>query len=367
MENYVYWIIPILVLVVAVSYWLSITSKKMAIKFDILDNPKSAPNRKNQAESIPLLGGLSFFVITLVSLSLLWLEVKFNFFGFGQMLNSGLFYPFRLIYILIGACIIYVAGVFDDKYQLAPRIYFPTVAVGLAIAIFAGGVKIDSFSYPFNYLPLQDYYLPYILSYCWVGACLVATKFLDGHDGLVVSVGILNLLTIGAVATLPNVNQPFMVMATLLMAASLIGYFPFNFPNAKSYLGEGGSTTIGFFIGILSILAGAKVATVGTTIGWFIVDIICVFTMRFLLTGKVRSILKGDKTHWHHRLVAIGFNKIQVLALTSLLILISSQLGLLSTTVNKIWVIFGQMILFAIAFIFSYTKPQVIETVKKLE
>jgi UDP-GlcNAc:undecaprenyl-phosphate/decaprenyl-phosphate GlcNAc-1-phosphate transferase len=336
------------------SFLITYFVRILAIRFSITDNPLSNPSRKSQSKSIPLLGGFSVFLITTLTIAFLWLEVKYNILGVSPLLSLGFNYKFKMLYILLGGAIIYFAGFLDDKYNLKPKFYFPLVFLGLAVAVFIGGIKIDQFSYPFNTLNLSSFYLQYILAFVWLGLCLVATKFLDGLDGLVPTVGLINLLTIISIALLPQVFQPFILVASIAFGASILGFLPFNFPNAKMYLGEGGSTIIGFFIGVLSLLAGAKVATVGITIGWFILDIAIVMLLRFLKTGKLAAIFQGDRTHWHHRLINLGLTKIQSLVLSASLLIIASQLGILASTRNKFWIIFTQMLLFFLAFIFSF-------------
>ncbi len=336
-----------------IGYIVSRMSRILALRYQLTDNPLSHPDRKSQKQPVPLFGGLGFFVVVIVALTGLWLEVKFNWFGYSEFLHQGFFYPFKLIYILIGGLIIYLAGCLDDAFELSPKIYFPMIFVGLLIAIVVGGVKIENFAYPFDKLAITDW-LQYFLAFGWVGICLVATKFLDGLDGLVTSVGIINLLTIAGVALSLSVNQPFIALVSIAGAGALIGFLPSNFPSARQYLGEGGSTIIGYFIGIFSLLAGAKVATIGITLGWFVLDILLVMFFRFLQSGSIGSILKGDRTHWHHRLLDYGFSKIQVLAITAWLIITSSQIALNVPTAYKIWVLLGQYLVFCGLFLATY-------------
>ena len=338
-------------------YLLTRLSRYLAIKYGIIDNPLNNPARKSQKQPIPLLGGFGVFIVITVSLALMWLEVKFNFFGLSQYLAQGFFYPFKMVYILFGGLIIYLAGCLDDIYDLSPKIYFPLVFIGFVIAIIFGGVRVENFSYPFDKIIIEAPF-QYLIAFVWVGMCQVATKFLDGLDGLVTSVGIINLLTIAGIALSVSVNQPFIAFIAIISSGALIGFLPSNFPVAKQYLGEGGSTIIGYYIGIFSILAGAKVATVGITLGWFVLDIALVMFFRFLNTGRLGSILKGDRTHWHHRLLDYGFSKIQVLAITTWLIITSSMIALSVPTAYKIWVLLGQYLFFCGLFLMTYHLPE---------
>lgn len=347
-------LLSLLILYSAICFYLTQKSSQLAKHFGIVDNPNSAPNRKFQSQPIPLIGLLGVCLSNSILMSLLWLCLKYNWFELSNYLNRGLFFEFRLYWILIGGLIIFLAGCFDDKYQLKPKIYFSSIAFGLTIAIIFGGLKIEAFSYPFDNFYLKIGYLPQILAFLWIGACLTATKFLDGHDGLVASVGIVSFLSIAAIASLPSVNQPLIVTFSLLWASGLIGFLWFNFPNAKVYLGDGGSTIIGFTIGVLSILSGAKIATSSTVVGWFILDIVLVMLVRITKYKNLKAIFVGDANlHWHHRLKQLGLNKLQVLVVTGLVISITAQIGTNINTQNKIYVFVTLVLVLVLVFFIS--------------
>jgi UDP-GlcNAc:undecaprenyl-phosphate/decaprenyl-phosphate GlcNAc-1-phosphate transferase len=240
-----------------------------------------------------------------------------------------------------------VGGYFDDKYHLSPKKMFAPILASLIIAVVGGGLKIEVLSYPFTTILPNNSLLHSFLAFLWIGFCLTATKFLDGLDGLVTTVGIMGLFSIASVSLLVNVNQPIVFGFAMIWVAGLIGFLPYNFPDAKLYLGEGGSEIIGFVIGVLSILSGAKVATAGTVIGWFILDIILVMLVRIF---QHKNPFKGDRLHWHFRLTDMGLSKLQVLSLTTIIIIITSQSGLYFSTEYKVYVLLTQAILLLVVF-----------------
>jgi UDP-GlcNAc:undecaprenyl-phosphate GlcNAc-1-phosphate transferase len=258
--------------------------------------------------------------------------------------------PFRLFWVFVGALIIMIGGFLDDKFQFKSKVVFIPTFLGLLITVLLGDLRITSFSYPFDQFLVGSVWLQYLMAFVWIGMCLTATKFLDGHDGLVATVGIISLLTISVVATLPNVMQPFIVLSALLWAAGIAGFLPWNLPNAKGYLGEGGSQIVGFIIGVLSILSGAKIATASTVLGWFIFDILFVFTLR-VLNGK--SPFEGDRLHWNFRLLDAGMSKSQVLFFTAVILIISAILGVILDTSDKLYLVAGQGVFLLILFVIT--------------
>ena len=306
-----------------------------SIKFGFQDDPESAPHRKKQAIPIPLLGATSFIFVGTFLMGLLWLANKFDWFSLRFYLQNNL-ESFRLFWIFVSIFMLGIAGALDDLNKISTKYRFIIVGLAILTSVFLGGLRIETLSFPFDGIPFNIPFLPQALAFLWLGFCLFATKLLDGLDGLVSSVGIVAFLTIASISALPNVNQPLIFIMAITWAAGITGFLPFNFPNAKVYLGDGGSMIIGFMVGVLSILSGAKIATAVTVLGWFILDIFVVWTIRLL--KKQNPLTTGDRNHWHHRLLALGMNKRQVLVLTVVLLIFTSQLGIVLNTEQKIFI-----------------------------
>lgn len=314
---------------------------KIAIKFGIQDDPNTALHRKLQKQSIPLMGATGFVLTCLFLMAILWLANKFDWFSLRIYLQNNL-ESFRLIWIFISVGILAIAGILDDMGKISTKYRFVLVGAAIVVSIFLGGLKIEVLSFPFNSLSLNYALIPQLLAFFWLGFCLFATKLLDGLDGLVSSVGVIAFLTIASISVIPSVNQPLIFIFALIWAAGISGFLPYNFPEAKVYLGDGGSMIVGFMVGVLSILSGAKIATAVTVLGWFILDIFVVWTIRLL--QRKNPLTTGDRNHWHHRLLSIGLNKRQVLVLTVILVIITAQLGIVLSTEQKIWIPLFQII-----------------------
>jgi UDP-GlcNAc:undecaprenyl-phosphate/decaprenyl-phosphate GlcNAc-1-phosphate transferase len=319
----------------------------------VLDDPKLHSGRKFQTTPIPLLGGLGFIFVSGLMTLLVWFFQKVNFLGLQDLLAQNLEHPFKMVWIALGGFILTLGGILDDKFTFSTKWLFLFVFVGLTIAVFGGGLSIDSLSFPFDKVLPNNPIVGPILAFVWIGLCVCATKFLDGHDGLVGSVGILNLIVIAIVASFSNINQPLITLLALVWAAGILGFLPFNLPNAKIYLGESASEMIGFVIGVLSILSG----------GWFIFDLLLVIYLR---KSGGKSIFTGGREHWHFRLLDIGFNKSQVLWITILILLISSIFSLLLPTAYKLFSILGQFAVLLIIFAFTQNKFYKLKEAEKL-
>jgi UDP-N-acetylmuramyl pentapeptide phosphotransferase/UDP-N-acetylglucosamine-1-phosphate transferase len=166
------------------SYWLSGKVLVIAKNYKILDNPSSNPDRKKQANPVPLLGGLGFsFVAGFLSLGLILARDQ-NWFGLSYRLTQNILSDFNFFGILIGGLLIILFGFLDDKYNLDSRLMLFTVNLSIIITVVFGGLQVTNLSYPFDTLLPNFPFLHYFLAYIWILLCISATKFLDGHDGL---------------------------------------------------------------------------------------------------------------------------------------------------------------------------------------
>ena len=331
--------------------WIFLNSQKWMV----LDDPKLNLDRKFQEKPVPLLGGLSFVFTCGFATIIIWIIHKNNLLGLQDYLGQNLNYAFKMFWIIVGGLVLAIGGILDDKYTFSTKWLALSVFIGLSIAIFGGGLSIDSFSFPFDKVLPNNSFLSSGLVFIWIGLCVSATKFLDGHDGLVGSVGVLNLIAIALVASFANINQPLIIILALIWASGILGFLPYNLPNAKIYLGESASEIIGFVIGVLSILSGAKVATTSGIIGWFIFDLILVIYLR-KKAGK--NIFTAGREHWHFRLLDSGLNKSQVLYLTLLILVISSIFSLFLPTAYKLFSILGQFVVLIIIFFVTQSRKK---------
>jgi UDP-GlcNAc:undecaprenyl-phosphate/decaprenyl-phosphate GlcNAc-1-phosphate transferase len=335
------------------SYYLTRWIIGQSQKWLVVDDPNLALDRKDQKQPIPLLGGLSFILACSLATIIVWLSQKFDILGLQSFLGQNLEQPFKMVWIILGGAILTIGGVLDDKFTFSTKWLALFVFCGMAVSVFGGDLAIEAFSFPFDKILPQNSLVSSLLAFVWIGLCISATKFLDGHDGLVSSIGILNLIVIAIVASFANINQPLISLLALIWACGILGFLPFNLPDAKVYLGESASEIIGFVIGVLSILSGAKVATTSGIIGWFVFDLLLVIYLR-RKAGK--SVLAGGREHWHFRLLDSGLNKSQVLILTLAIMLISSGFSLLLPTAYKIFSIIAQFLILIIIFVFTQRK-----------
>ena len=147
-------------------------------------------------------------------------------------------------------------------------------------------------------------------------------NFLDGADALLLGVSLPPLLAL-------SVSREVGTLALALLAL-LLGFLPYNRPRAVLFLGDAGSTTLGFTMGYLSLLtvfpldAPSRFApfTEDPLPYLRVVVLFGVFFLDLLATSLTRvasgtSPFRPDRTHVHHRLQrAIGERRTRTLLVT---------------------------------------------------
>ncbi len=273
--------------------------KRFAIRQAVLDFPNHP--RKIQKEPKPLLGGLAIFLVFLITIII---YLKFGKVDFNII-------PLKFFYgIIFGGLVLVIGGFFDDKYDLPPKILWLFPALASVIIVWSGiGVGIKQLSNPFGppvnighnfQFLIFNFQLSAILVWLWMMGMIFTTKFLDGLDGLCSGISVIGGLALFALSLMPRLNQPITATIAIIFVGAVFGFLIYNFYPAKIFLGESGSTFLGFMLGVLSIILGGKIATALLVMGIPILDVAWAIIRR-IWYGQ--SPFRGDKSHLHHRLL----------------------------------------------------------------
>lgn len=290
----------------AISLALTPLVKLLAKKVGAMDVPKD--DRRMHHTPIPRMGGLAIFIGFLISV-LIFLKLGDR--------------P-ELAGILLGAVIIVVLGVLDDIMAL-PALPKFLVQIVAAVIVVLYGCRIDHFLG----WTLPDW-LSYPVSVIWIVAITNAINFIDGLDGLAAGVSAISAGTMLVVALL-LVPEPTAMVSAILLAAlvgACVGFIPYNFNPATIFMGDTGSTFLGFMLASISIFGLFKTyAVISFAVPFLVLGLpifdICFAVIRRLAHGQ--SPMHADRGHVHHRLIDMGFSQKQAVAISYLL---SAILGL---------------------------------------
>lgn len=291
------------------SFWLTPHVSEFAHKVGAMDIPQDG--RRMHKKPTPRMGGLAIFMGFLAALL-----------TFGTL-------DVQMLSILLGAMIIVVLGIFDDIVALGAKFKFCIQIIAAAIPVCVGGLKIEFFTSfnPFSDNPYFSLgYLTIPVTIIWIVGITNAVNLIDGLDGLAAGVSSIAALTMLAVGLLTNEVMVAITMAAI--AGSCLGFLPYNFNPAKIFMGDTGSTFLGFMLATMSIEGFFKFyAVISFAVPFLILGLPIFDTAsaiaRRLLAG--RSPMSPDRGHVHHKLVDMGFNVKQSVAI---LYAISGTLGL---------------------------------------
>lgn len=278
---------------------LVLTRLMMAVArhFDVLDRPTSEL-KKHHTQAIPLLGGIAIFV----TLALLIVAVLST----SEALTFGLMDHRHFIGFLLGGLVLVVGGALDDRFTLPPRItfWFP---VGAALVAVIFGIGVSKLSNPFGDPIELSALVSGSFTFVWLLFVIYTTKFLDGLDGLATSVSAIGILFITLLALSSVYWQPDAALFGTICLGALLGFLVWNVYPAKIFLGEGGSTLVGYTLGVLAVIAGSKLGTALLVLSVPLLDVFWVISRRLFF--EHRSPAVGDRKHLHHRLLDKGFGQ----------------------------------------------------------
>ncbi len=280
----------ILVLAFSFSAMTTPIFRIVAMRWGLVDNPSG---HKIHQEPTPLLGGAAVFL------------------GFClPLLINGIF-SLEFGAILFAAMILFGIGLLDDTLNLRAH-YKLIVQIALAVGLTFLGVRIIL-------LPettLLGITVNGLLSVIWIVGITNAMNFFDGMDGLAVGLGAIIAFFLAIVAL--QMDDPFVGWTAVAMMGACLGFLPYNFRPGKRaliFLGDAGSTTIGFVLASLAIYSDwADLNPVVSIFSPLLIFWILIFDMAHItlfrvIRGKTRNFKEWIEyvghDHLHHRMARV--------------------------------------------------------------
>ena len=297
------------ILSAAITYLTTPLVIKFAGKIGIIDDPKKSTHPKViHTQPTPRGGGLSIF-LGVISTSLIFLPIDKHLKG-----------------ILLGATLLTILGILDDKYNLNPYLRFLIQFIVACIPI-AAGIGIAFINNPFNGIidlsqPQINIHLFGELRSIWILSDLFALFWIvylmnmlnmgaKGVDGQLPGVTIVAAATIALLSLKfsADITQWPVIILASITAGAYLGFLPWNYYPQKIMPGFSGSTLAGYLLAISSILSTTKVGTLVVVLGIPLIDTGYTIIRR-AISGK--SPFWGDRGHLHHKLMDAGLSKKQV-------------------------------------------------------
>jgi len=264
-----------------------------AKKRNLVDKPNS---RKIHKQPVPLMGGLGIYL------------------GFITAIFSFIRISTPIIVFLISCTILMIVGLIDDLYNIRANMKL-VVHIVCALLVILSGSRIHVFS-RFIQDPIIVLLCDSAVTLIWIIGIINAINLVDGLDGLAGGISIIAALGFAFVAGYQQ-NSLELTLSFILAGATL-GFLVYNLNPAKIFMGDAGSTLLGFTLAILSI-SSANASNEATSLCIPVIILAVpifdtgVSILRRLLRGQ--GIFVADKDHLHHKLLERGFNQKNAVAI----------------------------------------------------
>lgn len=205
----------------------------------------------------------------------------------------------RLTGLLVGGLVIFIVGLLDDRYDLSPVQQGIGQILAAGVAIFFQ-IFIETVNNPLTGDQIDwPYLVTIVITMGWLGISMNTVNFLDGLDGLAAGIGVIaSAMLFVHSAFILDPAQTSVSLLPLALLGTTLGYLLFNFFPAKIFLGSG-AIVLGYVLGCLSIIGGAKMATILMVLGLPLLDFAWQVVNRL---RKGRNPMRGDRGHLHFRL-----------------------------------------------------------------
>lgn len=264
--------------------------KKIAVHIGAIDIPRSEEgNRHIHKEATPKLGGVGIFLAFLIG---------YMFFGEQSV---------RMNSILIGSFIMILTGIIDDIKPIKASYKMLGHLIAASVIVFYGGILLDqitAFGYTLNFGIFA-----YPITILFIVACANIINLIDGIDGLSGGICSIFYITIAIIGFYQGRYGSLVMLLTLIMLGSTLGFLLHNFNPAKIFAGDC-ATFMGFIIAIITLLEFKGPALISffvpiTILGIPILDTLFAIIRRLL---KKQPPFQADKEHLHHQLLGMNFS-----------------------------------------------------------
>lgn len=277
----------LIVAIIAMSVCMALTPlmMRLAPHIGMVDAPGA---RKVHTTAIPRSGGIGIVLGMLVPL-LLWLPHD-------ALSNS----------IIAGCCILLVFGSWDDARNIRPVIKFVGQFMAAAAVVYYGDLYVRYF--PLVWVDAVEPWIGKPITVIAIVGMVNALNLSDGLDGLAGGEALISLAAAAYMAYQYDDSEALLIAAATI--GGIFGFLRFNSHPARIFMGDSGSQTLGFLLGVLVVyltqVANPVLSPVVALLllGLPVVDSLVVFAMR---AKRGDSLVVAAKDHLHHRLLKIGF------------------------------------------------------------
>ncbi len=278
--------------------------RKWCLRVNLVDDPG---HRKIHDRPIPLAGGPAVLTGILLPLfaGAILLKLGVVKISSANLIVHGLDRrAIELGVIAFGAIAITFLGWLDDKHELKPLPKFAgQFLIALLVAIACKRITL--------FVP--NIFFSYAITILWLLTVINAFNFMDNMNGLCAGLGAIGAWKFGVIAGADG--EYLVALIALLVCGALVGFLPWNFPNARAFLGDAGSHLVGYLLAVLAILPhfytrqNPHPLAVLSPLFVLAIPLLDLAQVSLLRTLNKKPFWIGDTNHLSHRLVRAGFSR----------------------------------------------------------
>lgn len=292
------------------SYVITPYTIRLAKKIGALDVPKES--RKIHKKPMPRLGGLAviagFAVSVIYLLIVMSIEKTITLFGSDE-------YYLKIIGLFSGIFILSIFCFVDDWKNIPPIVKLLGQIIAASVVAVCG-IKITSINLPFFSMFFTEETISLFVTIIWIVGITNSINLIDGLDGLSSGISIISCISLLMIFAL-NDSPLISILLVTALAGSILGFLPYNFNPAKTFIGDTGSNFLGFTLSIVSIIGTAKTYTAIVIVAPLLVfalpllDTFLAIIRRIIKTKSLKGVFKADKEHLHHKIMKKGYTQKQ--------------------------------------------------------
>jgi UDP-GlcNAc:undecaprenyl-phosphate GlcNAc-1-phosphate transferase len=278
--------------------------RKWCLRTNLVDDPG---NRKIHSAPVPLAGGFAVLSGILLPLGVGAILLKL---GIVKIASASAVVhgidrrAIELAVLAFGAVAITILGWLDDKHELKALPKF-IGQILIAIAVAAACKRITLF--------VHSEFFSYAITVLWLLTVINAFNFMDNMNGLCAGVGAIGAFIFALIAA---AHGEYLVAITgFLMCGALVGFLPWNFPNAHAFLGDAGSHLVGYLLAVMAILPHFYTKqephrfAVLAPLFVLAIPLLDLAQVSFFRTLNKKPFWIGDTNHLSHRLTRAGMSR----------------------------------------------------------
>lgn len=285
-------------------------ARKLAIRLGAVDRPNA---RRINKTPVPRMGGIAIFAG--IAVAFLVQYVGTMFLGWPVVLVPSPRMQVNYWMLVAAFAVIFATGLLDDKYSLKPLQKLAGQVLAAVIAV-AGGLVIGDISNPLGGDFVSLGWVAYPVTVVYLVAYVNIINLIDGLDGLAAGISAIASLTMFILSVWAGRLDS--AALSIAVVGSSLGFLRYNFHPASIFMGDSGSLTLGFALGVSSLLSVTRFAGLTTIAVPLVISAVPILDTFSAIVRRTRahvSVGHADRGHIHHRLMDEGYDQRQAVLL----------------------------------------------------